>query len=191
MSHRPPTDPDDDALRPAAAERVLARASRLDAARADAVRVRHLRAAAVEAGIGPGAFDTALAEVRTEDAPRPSAGAAAGRRARRWFAGAAATVALVAAALATAGLRTGANAPPGVSTVEEGVLLRCLAPGEAAELVRPLLSDRASTVRFNPRLAPRVLTIRTTPERLARAKTLLAEQEGAGARSCTAAPPAR
>lgn len=192
MSHREPPEPNADALPPAAAERVLERASRLDAARADAVPVPHLRAAAVEAGIAPGAFDTALAELRAEDVPRPSAGSTSGRRTRRWLAGAAAAVVLAAGGLAAAWAGTGANTSPAVPTVEEGVLLRCFTPGEAAELVRPLLADRVSTVRVNPQLAPRVLTIRTTTEKLARAKALLAEHERTGARACAVpASPAR
>ena len=88
--------------------------------------------------------------------------------------------------------RTGASPPPPVGTVEEGVPVRCLTPGEAAELLRPLLSDRVSSASFNPKLAPRVLIMRSTPEKLARAKALLTGNDVGGAGACaTPAPPAR
>ena len=192
MSRRDPAESASDALPPAAAERLLERASHLDALREDEVQVSHLRAAAAEAGIAPRAFDSALEELRAEGATRASAGSPSGRRTRRWIAAAAATVLLAAGVLATAWPRAGANTAPAAGTVEEGVLVRCLTVGEAAELVRPLLSDPVSSVRFNPSVAPRVLTMRSTPEKLARAKALLAEQDGAGGGACAApAPPAR
>ncbi len=58
-----------------AARRLLARASELEAARGAELSVAELREAAREAGIAPGAFDQALAELRSRD---PAARAAAG-----------------------------------------------------------------------------------------------------------------
>jgi hypothetical protein len=191
VSRQEPDEPSADALPPATAERLLERASRLDVMGADDVPVTRLRTAAAEAGIAPRAFETALEELRAERAPRSSVGVSPGRRTRRWIAGAAVGVALLTAGvLATGWPRSGANTLPAPGTVEEGVVVRCLTPGEAAELVRPLLSDPVSSVQFNPTLAPRVLMLRSTPEKLARAKALLTEQDGAGA--CAApAPPTR
>lgn len=183
---------DADALPAAAAERLLERASQLDAARANDVPVTRLRTAAAEAGISRSAFDGALAELHAADSSQSEPARTPGRAsARRWGGGwlAGAAVALFAAgALATSGGRvlTGADAPS-AATVEEAVLLRCLPPGEALELVRPLLNeDRASTARWNPTVAPRVVTIRTTPARLQRAKALLAEHDGRGPGTCPA-----
>lgn len=192
MSRRDPAEPTSDALPPAAAAHVLERASRLDALRTDEVQVAHLRAAAAEAGIAPRAFDTALEELRAEGAPSASAGSSSGPRTRRWIAGGVAAAVLMAGTLATAWARTRANATPAVGTVEEGVLVRCLTLGDAAELVRPLLSDRVSSVRFNPNLAPGFLVMRSTPEQIARAKALLAQHDDGEAGACaTPAPPTR
>jgi hypothetical protein len=132
MSRRDPAEPPADALPPAAAERVLERASRLDAARADEVPVTHLRTAAAEAGIAPGAFDRALEEIRAEDASRAFAGRPAGRLPRRWIAGVAAAALLVAGGIATAWPRAGVDPAAAAGTVEESVVVRCLTVGEAA-----------------------------------------------------------
>jgi hypothetical protein len=55
------------------ARRLLARASELEAARVAELSVAELREAAREAGIAPGAFEQALAELRAHD---PAAAAA-------------------------------------------------------------------------------------------------------------------
>lgn len=192
MSRRDPAESISDALPPATAERLLERASRLDATREDEIQVTELRAAAAEAGIAPRAFDEALEELRAERAPRASAAPPSRRRTPRWIVGATAALLLAVGGLATVWSRPSANPTPAAGTVEESILLRCLAVGEAAELVRPLLSDRVSRVTFNPTLAPRVLVMRSTPEKLTRAKALLAEHERGGAGGCaTPAPPVR
>ena len=59
---------DADRLPEEAARRLLQRASELEAARSAELSVAELRDAAREAGITPGAFDQALAEVRARDA---------------------------------------------------------------------------------------------------------------------------
>lgn len=186
MPSREPAAPERDVLPAAAAERLLDRASRLDAAREDAVSVAHLRAAATEAGIAPAAFDAALAELRAGASPPAPPGARPpGRRVWKSIAGVAAAVLLAVGALAATGQRTRADPSPAVPTVEEAILLRCLTPGEAAELVRPLIQEHASVLTVRPTTAPRVLTVRTTPAAMQRVKALLAEHERASAGACT------
>ena len=58
-----------------AARRLLTRASELEAARGAELSVAELREAAREAGIAPGAFEQALAELRARD-PAAAAGPA-------------------------------------------------------------------------------------------------------------------
>jgi hypothetical protein len=64
-----------------AARRLLARASELEAARVIELSVGELREAAREAGIAPGAFEQALAELRAHD-PAATAWPAPTRRQR-------------------------------------------------------------------------------------------------------------
>ena len=52
---------------------------------------------------------------------------------------------------------------PVPSTSEESILLRCLTPGEAAELIRPVLNEDGATIVVRSAQAPRVITIRATP----------------------------
>jgi len=63
-----------------AARQLLARASELEAARVAELSVGELREAAREAGIAPGAFEQALAELRARD---PGAAGSAPTRLRR------------------------------------------------------------------------------------------------------------
>ena len=70
-----------DLLSEAARERVLARASEIDAARG--TRVADLRAAATEAGISAEAFDQALAELESEEGGVAIAAPKASRRRRK------------------------------------------------------------------------------------------------------------
>jgi hypothetical protein len=149
--------------------------------------VRDLRAAAAEAGIPAQAFDAALAEHQRDRvsnglAAEPAIGRALGyvRRTRTL------ATAAVAALLIALGVLVVFPAP--ATTVEQAIVLRCLAPTEAAELVRPLLRDRSSTVQYDPARAPRVLTIRGTPDVVSRVKEALAEHERGGSSTCTASP---
>jgi hypothetical protein len=81
-------------------------------------------------------------------------------------------------------LRAAAAAP----MVEEAFVLRCLSPGEAAELVRPLLHLRTNTVVYSPTHAPRVLTIRATAAQIQNVRSVLDQHEGAGAPACASKP---
>ena len=69
--------------------------------------------------------------------------------------------------------------------VDEAILLRGLSPGQAAELVRPLLDRRTNTVVYSPDHAPQVLTVRGTPDQLKNVHSVLDRYESAGS-SCAA-----
>jgi hypothetical protein len=194
MQHRLPPRPEPEVLTESVAARLLARASELDAARLAGVSVTELRAAALEAGISTRAFDAALAELQGAEQARVSDVSAQPRRAPRTRAFAAKVTALAFAAgallLFLGRVTTVASAPPGPPLVEETVLLRCLSPGEAAALIRPVLALRTDgTVLYRPERAERVLIIRATPEQMRRAKAVLEEHEGVGSAACAARPP--
>lgn len=175
--------------------RLLARASELDSACEAGAAVAELRAAAVEAGISARAFDAALAELhgagqaRVSDVPGNSR-----RRPRMWarVAGVAALISACALAVIQNWAPSGAAAPLAGPMVEEAFLLRCLAPGETAELIRPLLRHRANSVVYSPAHAPRVLTIRATPTQMQNVRTVLDRYAEAGSPACApgAAPAA-
>ena len=199
MQHRLPPKPEPEVLTESVAARLLTRASELDAARLAGVSVSELRAAALEAGISTRAFDAALAELQgaelqdAEQARGPDVSVQP-RRAPRTRALAAKVTALVFAAgaliLFLGRVTTVASAPPGPPLVEETVLLRCLSPGEAAALIRPIFALRTDgVVLYAPQRAERVLILRATPSQLRRAKAVLEEYEGAGSAACAARPP--
>lgn len=187
MAERKPSQ-SDEILPARVAERVLARASELDAALRSGSKVADLRGAAAEAGISPHAFDAALAEVQgaTDSDVQTAARAAidtsrgARRMRRRLAVFALGFVALV----AWFGIRRAVPAPTTVPTVEQVFLLRCLGAEEAARLVQPLLTDRMSLIRVSPS-APGVLTVRTTPERLPEVRAAL---ERGDAQACPVTP---
>ena len=162
------------------AHRILARASELDAAQRAAIDVDRLRAAAVEAGISPSAFDAALDEVQS-GGQLPATPSPRRRPRIRTLLGVSAVVFLG----AIAATRTVVPAP--LPTTEEAFLLRCLPAGEAAELIRPMLGP-TSTVKVSPTSAPRVLSIRSTPEQLTKIGAILDERDGA---ACAAPPTTR
>ena len=185
MQNRPPSKPDEILSEPLAA-RLLERASELDVARGRGSAVGDLRAAAAEAGISALAFDAALAELQdSRTASLPDVRETPRRRSRMW-----ALTAAVAALIAAGALWVSQRAQAGEAEVaggpivQEAILLRCLSPGEAAELVRPLLSLRSNSVVYSPAHAPRVLTIRATPAQLQKVKSVLEQYEGAGAPTC-------
>ena len=154
-------------------ERLLARAAELDAALNGGTELAKLRAAALEAGISSSAFDTALEELR--GAGQAPAAQSPRRRPR------VATFVLGVCTLLLAGTmvsRTVIRVPVG-ATVEEAFLLRCLPPGEAAELVRPTRELASNVTILLPAHAPRVLRIRATPEQLAEMRALLEREDGA------------
>ena len=183
MPKRRSPDPVHETLRDPAAATLFARAAELDALETAGTPVAGLRAAAVEAGISERAFDTALAELHA--GPPRAAGEHSGSRTA---AGRRALVATI-GALAVAGAlawRVGAGRPmgAGVPMVEESIALRCLEPGDAAELVRPHLRLSSNTVVFAPAKAPHVLTVRGTLAQLEHVKAVLDEHEAAGAPAC-------
>ncbi len=183
--HRP-DEPDGEVLPEQIASRLLTRASELDAAQRAGTVVAELRAAATEAGISPAAFEAALSELHEEKAQVPAA-VDPRWRVRRW----AVVSAVLAALLAIGTLYVGRRVTPTVAsagTVEEAFLLRCLTPGEAAELVRPILSLSTNTVVYSPDHAPRVLTVRATPEQLRNVRSVLERHEGTGSGACAARP---
>jgi hypothetical protein len=187
--HRRTPDRPAERLADSDAERLLARASELDAASAGAT-VTELREAAAQAGISHRAFDAALAELQGESASRALASEASPRgRGRVLTLVLAATLLIAAGAFAVKRtvVPTGAGAGANVTAVEEAFLLRCLSGNEAAELVRPLLS-REHTTALVRATAPRVLTIRATPEQLREVRALLEQHEGTGSTACTSVP---
>jgi len=190
MPDRIPGDRDSPVLSDLAAARLLSRASELDGAQRHGSKVDDLRQAAVEVGISTSAFEAALDEMQPEEPM--NARTPDGHRRPLWLTPAVA-VGAAALLLASALLIVRKPVPPGAPAglVEEAILLRCLPPGDAAELVRPLLRDPSSTVTVQPQRAPHVLTVRTTPGQLQQVKEKLAEYESASptcaARSATMA----
>lgn len=184
--------PDHRPLSSADANRLLGRAAALDAERG--ATVAQLREAAREAGISSAGFDAALAEMEHRPAEPPTppvASRPASRGARRWPGAAGLAVLLAAGTVAVVQNRpsggTAAASPTG--TVEEAFLLRCLAPDDAAELVRPLLAaGRSASATIAPDYALRALRIRATPARLAQVRALLTERDGAASPACLTAP---
>jgi bla regulator protein blaR1 len=82
----------------------------------------------------------------------------------------------------------GHAAPGGSAIVEEAILLGCLSPGEAAELIRPLLGRDSSMTVVHSVRAPRVLTVRATPAQLGDVKALLQKHERADSAACARRP---
>ncbi len=76
-------------------------------------------------------------------------------------------------------------------TVEESVLLQCLTPEEAAEIVRPLLAHEWNAVVVNPESSPGRVRLRGRTFELSRAKAELAKFEGDGGADCPVAPVSR
>ena len=186
MSRRAPGRPQTELLGDRDAQRLLARASELDAAGTGAT-VTELRAAAVEAGISGRAFDAALAEMQGEAGSRDVTSAGPARWHRRLGTVAISGAVLLAVAALTIIPRAVAPSVRQVDAggmIEETFVLRCLSEGEVAALVRPLLDLRKSTVVYAPAPAPRVLTIRATPEQLRKIRPLLERHDASGAPAC-------
>lgn len=190
MQNRFSSERHSEPLSDAEAERLLGRASELDAVRTAVSSVADLRAAAGEAGISAPAFDAALAELHEDSGGvEREIGRQPPRRSRRW-----ALSGLVAALFAAGALLvtlqrapTGGDATAGAPGIEEALLLHCVSPAEAAALIRPILSLPWNTIVVREE-APRVLTLRATPDQLQRAKELLAKYEGAESSSCAPRP---
>ena len=186
MRRHLPAESDPEVLSNPVAERVLTRASELDAAlRGGRLAVSELRSAAVEAGISPEAFDAALAEVRgAENAESPVVPER--DRARRWRWAAVAAAAL----LAVGSLGVARQAVPdaaGVPVIDRTFLLRCLSVDQAAALVRPVLDLRTNAVKSS---GTGVLSVRATAQQIEKVQAMLDSYDGAGAPACARTPPA-
>ena len=191
MPNRPPQEPDPERLTQSAAERLLTRASDLDAAHGAGSDVRALRSAAAAAGISMPAFDAALAELREADkAPLLEVRDQLRRRARFWGLSVAGMLVFALGAVFFFWLvrRSPVDAKPDVPDVEEAILLSCLSPGEAADMVRPLLNLQSNTIVISPERAPRVLTLRATPTQLEEVKAILSKFEDPASQTCATRP---
>ena len=143
MHHRHRVGLDGEVLPEPVATHLLARACELDAARLHGTTVAELRAAAAEAGISPAAFDAALDELQdVEEARLPDVSGEHQPRTRRWALAAGVSALIAAGTLAV--LQDRASSGAAGPMTEEAFLLRCLSPGDVAELVRPLGRDRLS-----------------------------------------------
>lgn len=187
MDHRRPAEPDSERLSDAAAKRLLTRASELDATGA---AVTDLRAAAAEAGISPQAFDAALAELRgAEQASAVDVAPPPARRRRRGR-----LLAVVLGLVFWVIMRSRApsdvevGAPPSGAMVEETLLLSCLAPQQAAELIRPHLALPTNTIEIPAAPGSRTLNVFATPEQLQEVRSVLDRQDVVGSAACAVAP---
>jgi type II secretory pathway component GspD/PulD (secretin) len=170
-------EPDAEVLPAKVAERLLKRASELDAVRNSGTAVAELRAAAAEAGISADAFDAALGELKTADqAPAPVA-AAGTKRWRGLFFGLAGVGALViVAATIVIPLRTVPRGLP--ANAELTFQLNCLPADRAVDLIRPLLTNPTSTI-VRPGNSTSVLIVRGTPEEVLSARRLMEQVDNA------------
>jgi hypothetical protein len=168
------------------AQRVLARASEIDAAGA---AVTDLREAAREAGISQAAFEAALAEVQTvNDAAVPIAKHVPAPRPRRFVAGMIGGAVMVFFLVMMVFIpRTVSTVVPiasdGAPIVEQSFQLRCVSPAQAGELIRPLVGS-SGTVFINPTGVPGVLLVRASEEQLKQVKALLDKYDGPPGAAC-------
>lgn len=191
MNQHPASERERKVLSEQLATRVLTRASELDAALKAGATVAELRRAALEAGISAEAFEAALAELQDDAARVPDAnvrrvrGGRGGRGGRSWFFAVVIGLVMTVGAYGIARRRT----PDvlAVPMVEEAFVLRCLAPGQAAALVRPLMRLPQNTVTISPERAPGMITGRGTPDQMQQVRLLLDRYEEPAA--CPAAPP--
>jgi hypothetical protein len=189
MPNSSPLDADTKVLSESSAARLLARARELDQLHSAGSTVADLRVAATEAGIAAPAFDAALAELQRGNVTRAPA---LRDRARRRVVIVTVMVAVlaVATALVVASRRAritevGISSPP---MLDDAIVLQCLAPAEAAEIIKPLLTLRANQVIVRATDAPRVLSLRATAAQLEQVKARLAPYEVAGSPTCRTRP---
>lgn len=163
MSDRRRVESDAEVLPALVAERLLKRASELDAARTAGTAVAELRAAAAEAGISPDAFDAALGELQKADQTPSPVSAVSTRRWRRLFLGLAGFGAIV---LALATIVIPMRLVPATANMgEHTIQLNCLSADKAVELIRPLLKDPANTI-VRPGNSTSTVIIHATPEQV-------------------------
>lgn len=192
MANPPVRQPEPNVLTDAMATEVLARASELDQQRASGTAVSDLRTAATEAGITADSFDAALAELQARS--YGSGQQLRGRARRRMGVIIASTAAVLLASLVTlAAIRrrsvSDVQAAPS-RLIDEAIVLQCLTPDEAAELIRPVPNLRQVRVVIRPAQAPRLIALTATAVQLQQVKALLAPYEAPGSPTC-ATPPTR
>lgn len=168
MTGKPPV-PDLERVPSTVAERILARASELDA---NSAQVAELRSAAAEAGISSSAFDAALAEYR--DGSRENVAARVpeyGTRRRG-------VVAMLIGFLAVGALfflmRTVPNSAQVVDPFSTRIPLSCTTPDAAAALARSMLDDRTSTIQTGP---GNITISASTQDQLDRVRDAIAQRE--------------
>jgi type II secretory pathway component GspD/PulD (secretin) len=177
LTDRRRVEPDAEVLPAPVAERLLKRASELDAARTAGTAVAELRSAAAEAGISVDAFDAALGELQKADQGPSPVSAVATRRWRRLFFGLAGVGAIVLAA-ATIVIPTRLVAPAAATMVEHIIQLNCLSADKALGLIRPLLTDPANTI-VRPGNSSSTLIVRATPEQLRNVRSAIDQVDNA------------
>lgn len=170
MNERRPVPPETVLSEPDAAQ-LLARASELDAALRGGTSIATLRAAAAEAGISSTAFEAALAEAHATGQAR---GSAVSARHRPKLSSWAAAAALLVLGMVTVVVQR-STTPAGM--IELSLQVRCLAPEDAAELIRPYLEPDMTVVV--PPSSHYFLRVRATPERIDRIRSVLKEAERA------------
>jgi hypothetical protein len=182
LTERRGVESDAEVLSAPVAERLLKRASELDAVRTSGTAVAELRAAAAEAGISADAFDAALGELQKADqAPAPVA-AVGTRRWRSLFIGLAG-VGAIALVVGMIVIPTRLAVPVPVRMAEHTIQLKCFPADKAVELIRPLLTDPANSI-LRPGNTTSTVIIRATPEQLENVQAALANVDNPQA--CTA-----
>jgi hypothetical protein len=185
MTDRRQRDPDGQVLSESIRERLLRRASELDAARSG-TRMADLRAAAAEAGISPAAFDEAVAELHLADeasAPAPLQGSRA--RSRFLRISVAVMVGLVAIGVLRMVIPMETQAVSTGAIVEQSFVLRCLSTPDAADLIRTNLRGSTGASVITRGNASRIITVRATNAEIERVKQMLEENDGVGSTACT------
>ena len=162
-------EPDAEVLPANVAERVLKRASELDAVHATGTAIAELRAAAAEAGISEHAFEAALGELQQGGrAPGP---APSTKRWLRLFIGLATVGAVVlAAAMFVIPARLAPRATPGMA--EHTIQLNCAPADQVMERIRPLLTDPNNTMVRAGNTASSII-VRVTPEQLQKVQSVV------------------
>jgi len=180
-------DPDREVLSGKAAEQLLARAAELDLHHTGGAEIANLRAAAVEAGIRPEAFDAALAEMRK---PRvdPRAQLRYGTSPRKWMIFGGAVVALAVGIVISTVVRhpkpadlSVPHAPfvSPIAMVNETFQLHCLSSEQAGVVVAPLLGQGGEII---PSRTAGVIAVRIMQDHIAAVRSALDKADGPSCR---------
>jgi|GEM_PF-6708207 len=168
MTGKPPV-PDLERVPSTVAERILARASELDA---NSAQVAELRNAAAEAGISASAFDAALAEYREGARDKVTARVPEyGTRGRGLIA---TLIAFLAVAALFFFMRVVPNSVQVADPYSTRIPVNCTTPDAAAVLARSMLDDRTSTVRTGP---GNITISAPTQEQIDRVRDAIAQRE--------------